>query len=220
MMDNLNEKLIKHTEFMGPPSNARCIYSGFELPPDFHSIIKIANGFISQDRAFRFFSVGSETKKGELQTWNDSTWKLEYGSLLKDIVIIGEDLFGDQYGYYFGGGVVQFVKFLVEGGVVELIEDDLCQFLCNMVLTHTPNAFDWKFAHLAFESGITKPQVDEHLAFSLPLIAGGDYSIANLTIEPSLLHLSVLGQMSRNIRSLRNGTQISRFIPYSNRTEQ
>lgn len=191
--------------YEGPPVPIK----GRAVPTDYWAVLKVANGFTTRQNLFRLFPLGSGADSVEAQ--NQAEWCAGYGALLQDFVVIADDVFGDLYGYRVRGAKSQLAKFLCEGGEIELCKPStLSDFLREQVLTERPSAFDAEFAAEAFESGLTC-SASEHLAFTLPLIAGGEYSLDNLGVESRELHLGTLGQISVANSGLPDGTEIARF---------
>src|SRR5262249_40779891 len=142
---------------------------------------------------------------------NAEPWIAEYRELTKDIVFVAEDLFGDQYGFSFRDDAPHPVKFWCEGGAIEnLSYDSLEDWLLRTVLVSEPSAFDWRLSSTVAQQYL-KPTVTEHLSFTLPLIAGGEYTFDNLEVLDSRFHLNILGQLSVKNLSLPEGIQITRF---------
>ena len=179
-----------------------------KLPFDFQKVLRVANGFYTKDRLFRLFGIQPIGRLPSVYEWNQSSWKENYRHLLEDVFIVAEDVFGDQYGYDLAGSLV---KVFCEGGErIRLEPNSLEEFLLQRVFVETPNAFDYGLVLEAVKSGL-RPSEIEHLAFELPLVTNGEYSVANLQIESPALHLSVLGQISIQVDDMEAGTQIGRF---------
>lgn len=188
-------------------------YSGVEkvvrgqmLPGDYWRVVQASDGFSTENGFFRFFSVA------EVVSRNEAEWVAAYGRILDGFVFVAEDIFGDLYGYAFdveGGSVL--TKLFCEGGGREACEPGvLADFLRERVFSGDPAAFDAGLAERALLSGIA-PSGDEHLAFTLPLVAGGEYALENLSVEPVALHLGVLGQMSLANLEASDGALIGGF---------
>ena len=187
---------------------------GYRLPVDYFDVVADANGFATDGALFRFFGINTNLGFGDLQDQNERPWIAEYGSLCARLVFIAEDVFGDRYAFAFkpeDDAAMSVVKFYCEGGEIEVLPFlHLSDFLNDSVLRSEPIAFDYKLARAALEAGI-RPGLSEHLAFKLPLIAGGEYSLENLGIETSEMHLGVLGQLTSQMQSLPTGAKIVRF---------
>ena len=87
----------------------------------------------------------------------------------------------------------------------------LKELLLNQTCKARPLLWDGELVEAARTHNL-KPQLDRHLAFSLPLVLGGDYSVENLCVERSAAHLAMLGGIVSETRSLPDGTKIARII--------
>jgi hypothetical protein len=207
-IDQLSRKCSKHT------GNRCVVIKGYALPVDYIDIVGMANGFATEDGFFRFFGINTDLGFGDIHDQNEATWIEEYGALCERLVFVAEDVFGDRYAFAFYQAektVASLVKFYCEGGEVEALPFlHLSDFLSASVLRAEPTAFDYELACASFDAGL-RPTLNEHLAFKLPLVAGGEYSLENLEVESSMLHLSILGQMTSQIQSLPTGAAIVRF---------
>jgi hypothetical protein len=212
-MDNLRKLIELHCDLVGPEFLARS-KSEFhlnQLPKTYLDTLRIANGFVLKNGYFRVF--GTERLDGlvNVYDWNASSWKQEYREILRGVFIIAEDIFGDQYGFLCNErGEMRLVKVFCEGGEIEEQDGDFISFLRNRILSNQPLAFDFDLANDAWQAGLM-PKLDEHLAFRLPLVSGGDYDLSNLQVETVALHLGMLGQMTLKNKSLPEGTKISGF---------
>jgi hypothetical protein len=183
-----------------------------QLPSDYAAVLMQANGFYTSDGAFRLFGTRSLGELPSVTEWNASAWRESYGGILEGLMLVAEDVFGDQYGYEIGcSQSSSLLKIYCEGGERKVLEQrELGTFLEESVLIEEPTAYDFKIFQQARSLGL-RPELDEHLAFELPLIVNGEYDISNLHVEPTTLHLGVLGQISLNNRGLANATPIRRF---------
>lgn len=174
------------------------------LPPDYDAVLRIANGFTTHRPRFILFS------KEEVAMRRHAPWAAAYGRLFERFITIGEDIFGDQYGYLTVGPPI-LSKFACEGGAIEACAPgDLQSYIREQILSPTPAAFDSDLAQQAWQAGMM-PTEAEHLAFRVPLIVGGEYALANLAVESTELHLGLLGQLSATLRSLPEGHRITGF---------
>ncbi len=131
---------------------------------------------------------------------------------------MAEDIFGDLYGYAFDGETCALTKVFCEGGERVACEPgDVVEFLRKRVFSDSPSAFDSRLAHEALSAGL-RPDNGEHLAFALPLIAGGSPSVENLTVEPVELHLGVLAQLSLTNSATPDGTPITAVVANEGQT--
>lgn len=106
------------------------------------------------------------------------------------------------------------MKFLCEGGEVETMPYFHLSDFVNEILSHKDiRGFNGKLAQAALQVGLC-PTLDQHLAFKLPLIAGGEYSLNNLGVEPAQMHLHVLAQFTEQMQSAKANTGISKFLVY------
>jgi hypothetical protein len=189
-----------------PPVSSR------SLPNDYYRIVGQANGFVVRGGVFRFFGLEPCGRLPSVEQWNTSAWVREYGDLVRDLVFVAEDAFGDQYGFSYREEALHPIKFWCEGGEVERLAcDSLEQWIVTTVLVSEPSAFDARLIRMAQQEQQRSPAAHEHLSFTLPLIAGGEYTVGNLEILDSQFHLHLLGQLSLRNRSLPEGARISRF---------
>lgn len=183
-------------------SGAETAVRGHPLPRDYWHLVRASDGFETTNGFFRFFSVREAVSRNGIE------WVAAYGRLLEGFVSVAEDVFGDLYGYAFDAGACVLTKVYCEGAEREVCEpDDVVEFLRRRVFLDPPRAFDAGLAQNAWLAGL-KPARDEHLAFVLPLIAGGTHTLENLTVEPVALHLGVLGQMSLANSEVPDGTPL------------
>lgn len=186
-------------------SGEEIVVRGHSLPSEYWHLVRASNGFETSSGFFRFFSVGMTASRNSVE------WVSAYGRLLDAFVSVAEDVFGDLYGYAFDGGAHALTKLYCEGGEREACEpDDVVEFLRRRVFPDPAAAFDSGLAERALLAGLS-PETDEHLAFALPLVAGGTRSLENLTVEPASLHLGVLGQLSLANSEVPGGTPIRGF---------
>jgi hypothetical protein len=186
-----------------------------KLPHDYFQILAHANGFVTRNADFRFFGLEPCGGLPDIKTWNAGAWVSEYGELVRDIVFVSEDVFGDQYGFSFRDSTPRLTKFWCEGGKLEpLPHASLEEWLLRAVLTSAPSFFDQRLCAEARRSGL-QPEASEHLAFALPLITGGEYGVGNLEVLDAQFHLHLLGQLSLKNLSQPEGARISRFWPES-----
>ena len=182
---------------------------GYESPKGLITLLGVADGFITTHGLFRVFGFGRDDRLPSLEDWNLSQWKEAYGSLARGILFVGEDVFGDQYGYDYRGKR-RFVKFYCEGGEIEPLEGGINWFIEALVDPLGVGALDRGLIEAA-RTKFRWPSDNEHLAFRLPLIAGGERAASNLGVESVALHLGTLAQISRRNLDQADGTQIARF---------
>jgi hypothetical protein len=213
---SLRDLVRAHCEHVEGPRLGieRVVISGYHLPASYLDLLHVANGFVSNRKAFRLFGIDTRMPALDLRLWNRSSWVAEYGDLAASLVFIAEDIFGDQYGLRFASGTDQdpvLVKFWCEGGETEVIEaESLLAWLASSVLREEPTPLDWHLATAAFARGLT-PSETEHLSFSVPLVAGGNAEESNLEVMDRVFHLHLLGQLSQKNRSLPEGAKINHF---------
>lgn len=213
-MEELRRLISRHCDVVGeedPQIQERKLL-GKRLPAPYWSVLRTANGFATRRGYFRLFPLQSFTGLPSVEEWNELPWKREYGSLLGELVIVAEDVFGDQYAFAGDDDKPSIlVKMSCEGGRVQPLEtQNLITFLAECVLHDAPTAFDFDLAEAAFRIGL-RPDIGQHLAFSLPLVSGGECILTNLGVESVSLHMGLLGQMSLRNQSLSDGSKISRF---------
>lgn len=173
------------------------------LPPDYLAVLRIANGFTTLRPRFTLYSYEEATAR------RTAEWVGGYGSLIEGFMSIGEDIFGDQYGYLTRPDAAPVLaRFLCEGGQIEACLPRLLpDFLERQILGPSPAGLDFGLAAAAWQLGL-QPTEQEHLAFKVPLIAGGAYTVDNLGVESAALHLGLLGQLSVQVRGLSDGQPI------------
>lgn len=186
------------------------VVDGHLLPSGMSQLLTIANGMITGDRYFRVFGTTAHPEIPSLEDWNRAQWKKDYKNFANDIIFVADDIFGDQYGYEFHPDGHDFVKFFCEGGDVEIVQGGINRLIETLIDPRKTNLVDVDLSRQAFERGL-RPTGDEHLAFRLPLIGGGEYSVENLHIEPVNLHLGILAQITMQSASLADGTPITGF---------
>lgn len=190
------------------------VIRGHPLPASYLEILRIANGFALHRRTFRFFGIETRDATLDLCSWNQSSWVAEYGDLANNIIFLAEDIFGDQYGLRYTDGTpgnFELIKFWCEGGETQVVEAESIEaWLVSCVLRETPTVWDVALANAVLARGLV-PSETEHLAFSVPLIVGGNSEQSNLEVMDREFHLHLLGQLSRKNRSLQEGARINRF---------
>lgn len=186
----------------------------FKLPAPLVDVLRVANGFVLKAGLFRLLGASPADPAADLTEWNKSQWIREYGELADRTLFFAEDIFGDQYGFRYQNPVDDhplLVKFWCEGGQVEPIRaESLTTWLLTAVLNDRPSAWDAELAGVAIQHGL-EPRKTEHLAFCLPLILGGEYSMKNLEVLDRTAHLCLLGQISRRNSRLQEGSMITHF---------
>ena len=209
-MSDIECHLAPVLRYRRPPADtAPSHLLGHECPKGLAVLHGVADGFITTDGLFRVFGFEGDNQLPSLDEWNLSDWKRDYGSLAHGVLFIAEDIFGDQYGYDFRSKR-QFVKFYCEGGEIEALDGGLNWFIAALVDPIAFGALDAELIEAARVSG-RWPSDNEHLAFKLPLIAGGERNASNLGIESVALHLGMLAQISRQTLDQDDGTPIARF---------
>jgi hypothetical protein len=188
-------------------------WAGRELPQDYMGLLAESNGFVAHGGAFRFFPYGQGGLLADALEWNRALWRSEYGELLAaETYIWAENVFGNQYVYVVSGEQFRLAKFLCEGGRLEPIAwPNVTTFLQREVFAPDGKAVDMELVREALAIGLA-PTARQHLSFRLPLIYGGKYEASNLEVGDASLHLSLLGQMSRQNASLPVGTVVRDFI--------
>lgn len=210
-MTELNEELSKVVEYTRAVSRTPLSeVKGFKVPKGVDALLSFSNGFITKKRVFRVFGVTADERIPSVEAWNNAEWTKSYGSCLRDVVLICDDIFGDQYGYRFAGEERAFVKFYCEGGIIEEIPGGINEFIEGLLNGVGSHLLDGDLLKKAFEAGL-QPSANEHLAFELPLIVGGEASVDNLTIETVSLHLGTLSQLTKEGRRYPEGRRIRRF---------
>jgi hypothetical protein len=210
MMNEFTSRIGQYAIAVGQPMPTEEFSA---LPFSYMDVLRLANGFITRNGWFRFFGTRSVLSGiPSVGEWNNSAWKREYGSVFNGFYIIAEDIFGDQYGFWLNERTdARPCKIFCEGAIAQFLDfSDTMEFLLKSVLVDQPTAFDSVLADSAWKNGI-RAGVGEHLAFSLPLILGGEYSIFNLGVESTALHLGLLGQLTLKNSILSDATSISRF---------
>ncbi len=187
-------------------------WAGRELPQDYLGLLAEPNGFVAHGGAFRFFPYGQGSLLADALEWNRALWRSEYGELLApEVYIWAEDVFGDQYVYVVCDAQIRLAKFLCEGGELKPISwPDVSTFLQHEVFAPDGKAVDMELVREALAMGLA-PTLRQHLSFRLPLLYGGDYEASNLEVADANLHLSLLGQMSRQNASLPEGALVRDF---------
>lgn len=200
------EKLLSNCSLVQPPFlGTQFDVGGHDLPKGAIALLNVANGFVTRTRFFRVFGTHPTSEVPSLAQWNNSEWKCEYGHLAKDVIFIGEDIFGDQYGYLFQGERPIFVKFYCEGGSIEPIHDGINHFIQSLIEPKETVLLDWSLLNKASQAG-KFPAANQHLAFRVPLIVGGSPTEANLAVESVALHLGTLAQLSVRNQALPDKT--------------
>ena len=212
MKNEFLAQFVNTLDYQRAPLEMSAIEVGEKLyGPILTPLIAQANGFITRNRIFRVFGTeGDETVPG-IQEWNNSEWKLDYGDKTHNLLFFAEDIFGNQYAIQTHDGKVSLLRFLCEGGDVETVSGGVRVLIDAFISPETSTLLDWALVNAAFQRGLS-PNPNEHLAFEMPLIAGGDYSVDNITVENSELHLGILSQLSRELQNYPTGMKITRFI--------
>ena len=183
-----------------------------DMPVDYVNVLRLCDGFVTRSQAFRLFPYARAL--GNLPTVRDWSAQDFWKNLLlfDDFIVIGEDIFGDQYGFRSDGVSRILCRVRCEGGECDDIPFDTATFLSNALESGFPWGFDEELFQAASEAGIVAQCNDaSHLSFSLPLICGGEYDLSNLGVESRVLHLGILSQMTQSNRTLPDGTPISGF---------
>ena len=207
--NDLEAELLPILEHRRPPmTGAPPTCLGRECPKGFASLLAVANGFITKGRLFRVFGTDADPLVPSLEAWNASEWKAAYGHVA-DVFIVAEDIFGDQYGYRFEPKR-QLVKLWCEGGEGEALEGGINWLIGAFFDPFGSGALDEAILEAALQRGL-QPQANEHLAYTLPLVTGGDRTADNLSVESAALHLGTVSQLTRANRGHQDGSAISRF---------
>lgn len=195
-MTDFRQELLANCEVAAPPRPDGDAYVGTrKLPAGIREIWKVANGLITKRRVFRVFGSEPRPDIPSVQQWNSDEWKLDFGAMASNIDFVAEDIFGDQYGYkYEDDGKKEFVKFCCDDGQVLSIQNGINQFIEALIDPTRTGLLDLELLAQAEKRGL-RPRPDEHLAFRVPLCVGGEYSLANLTVESVALHLGTLSQL-------------------------
>lgn len=209
-MSELRTLLADVLQYSRPPLDTIAPLLGvLDCPKGFATLLGVANGFITKERLFRVFGSEGDELVPSVNQWNASPWKEDYGPQIAKVVFIGEDVFGDQYGYRFGE-TREFVKFFCEGGDVEAIPDGINWFIEALLDPFGIGALDKFLISQSHDLAMT-PNADEHLAFKVPLIVGGKREVSNLVVESTAMHLGLLAQLTRRNRELPEGARIDSF---------
>ena len=204
-MSEFSTDLVSSCDWSIPPNQSLFDeQSAFNLPSEVLEILAVANGFITKGRIFRFFSTVGDERIPSISDWNKSEWKHAYGNFLNNVTFICEDIFGNQYGYFIEDGRAVFISFHCEGGSMDVLPNGINEIRQAIVAGIEAKLVDGMLVNEAFDHGM-RPAHDEHLAFKLPLISGGEYTIDNLAVESVALHLGVLSQLSAE--NLKHGDQ-------------
>lgn len=163
---------------------------GHSAPNGLRALLSVADGFTTKSHVFRVFGTEGDSTLPSLSEWNAKEWWSSYP--VEDVLLFGEDLFGDQYGYRFEEKAKTLVRVRCEGGEVEAIEGGINGFI--EALLDPSRIVDMDLATRAFKKKL-QPTPGQHLAFKLPLVMGGEESLANLHVESIALHFGVLGQV-------------------------
>ena len=209
---DFSSELLTRCAFAAPglaDVSSQCM--GRILPKGILAILQIANGLVVHDRHFRIFGTVSSEKVPSLEEHNSASWKKQYGDALEGVMIVADDIFGDQYGYRFEGEKKNFLKFHCEGGKTEPLEKGINHLIEGMIQPHSCGLLDIDLILAAKTNGFT-PSASQHLAFRVPLMVGGARDIYNLTIESESLHLGTLAQLYQSTASKNDGTLINRFM--------
>lgn len=212
MKNEFLTQLVNTLDYQRAPLEVSATEMGEKLyGPIMMPLIARANGFITRNRIFRVFGTEGDEIVPSIQEWNNSEWKLEYGNKTHNLLFFAEDIFGNQYALQTHDEKVSLVRFQCEGGEVETVSGGVKALIDAFISPETSALLDWALVKTAFQRGLS-PNPNEHLAFELPLIAGGDYSIDNITVESTELHLGTLSQLSRELQNYPAGVRITRFI--------
>jgi hypothetical protein len=211
MIDFQNELLANCVLTGSPRADAAVIVDGRFLTSGIRALLSIANGLVTRDRAFRVFGTDPLPGIPSLSQWNESDWKKAYESLANDLIFVAEDAFGDQYGYRFLPNGSEFIKFCCEGGKTMVVEQGINQLIESLIDPARGNLIDLDLFAGAKAKGLVVGE-NQHLAFHIPLIVGGQYAISNLTIESTDLHLGTLAQLSVKNLEVLAGTKIDKFV--------
>lgn len=209
-MSDLNEELDRIVEYKRASTKAPLIkVKHFDVPKGVNALLSFSDGFITSNRIFRVFGSNSDPMIPSLDAWNDLDWIRGYGDPINDILFICDDIFGDQYGYFFGRKRT-FVKFYCEGGSIEEIPGGINEFIEGVLDGMDSHLVDRELLKEAFDRGL-KPNANEHLAFEMPLVVGGERAVDNLNIESVALHLGTLSQLTQEGKKHSEGQRIRRF---------
>jgi hypothetical protein len=177
--------------------------------PDYCEVLlHEANGAVLLGGALRVFGFGPSRLGRDAQPWNRSTWRALY-RLPADLLLWGENCFGDQYGVDGAGNVV---ILRCEGGELEVTPfRSMGAFIGRVIDQPLSGNIDEDLVRAAHQADLT-PGLDEHLSFILPLVCGGAATGENLEVMDASGHLELLGQIVQQTRDLPEGTKIDGFV--------
>lgn len=160
------------------------------------------NGFFAFESALHVFPLG--TGRGmDLETWNTtSLWRSAYGDMAEGLLFFAEDTFGHPFAIR-GGDIVSFDP---ESGKAEALSPDLEGWAERIlddyeILTGYPLLHEWQ------ERNGPIP-LDHRLAPRIPFVAGGDFSLKNLYLAPSVDLMRFRASLAQQIKDLPDGTPI------------
>ncbi|WP_229115986.1 SMI1/KNR4 family protein [Parenemella sanctibonifatiensis] len=165
-------------------------------------LLRRRNGFVAFESALVIRGAGSEP--GMLDNWNDGTgWRAAYDDLADGLCFFAEDIFGGQFA--FDGGTV--VSFDPETGEREHLGSSLEEWAATIlgdaeVLTGYPLAQEWQAEHGRLPFG-------QRLVPRLPFVAGGDFTVANLTATDDVQGMLERAKLALAFRDLPDGAQLT-----------
>ena len=177
--------------------------------PGYTSLVLAHNGYILDGGLYRIYGVNAPgLVSRDLDDWSRAEWRDTY-PVPSNLLFFAENIFGDQIGYDTRSQT--FISFDCEGGKLTPLAFSSAGDWLESFRHGSPE--DWIELDLvtaAAREGLI-PTPTEHLSFELPLIAGGTPSAENLEVLDGAMHLSILGQITNQSRSVPAGTKIRSF---------
>jgi len=136
-----------------------------------------------------------------LESWR---WLVPVSISIHRITFLGNAFLGS------GNGAVYWLD--VGAGQVTQVATSAAEF--TQVLASSIHAQQWFMPDLlgALRNHLPALQSGQCYGFILPPCAGGSFELSNFEPSSLAMHFGILGQLHEQIRSLADGTPISRFV--------
>ena len=173
------------------------------LATELSSLLEKKNGFYAFEAALHVFPDKSLRSEHGLETWNSSQlWISSYGGLGDGCLFFAEDVFGGQFCITAGG----IATFDPETGERQPMASSFAEWATAIladyeVLTGYPLAHEWQKLNGAIPSG-------KRLIPKQPFVLGGEYSLANLYLQDSVMGMRSRGDLARQIHDQPDGSQV------------
>lgn len=181
----------------------------YDLPEEYKAFFKKYNGGTSSDDFFHFFGLAGPIQHNVIK-WNRGEFWKDFYHLDSACFVFFEDIFGRQYFFKRGRRKNAIYMLSPDDGKTYFMADNYENFLEDVVDDSDAIYSEEKaLAETFFAIPSNKKKHLNHLSYKKPIILGGNQGdINNLDQCDSLVNLSILGQLIRELENVEPGTVI------------